>query len=65
MKLFFRLPVFIDDDKYIWNINGDEVIHNFECNDVGADTRMVLHPALPSEDVVVVATGRCFDFNKL
>lgn len=65
MKLFFRLPVSIDDDKYIWNINGDEVIHSFECNYVGADTRMVLHPTLPSEDIVVVAIGRCFDFDEL
>ena len=31
--------------------------HKFECNHEEADTRMVLHAALSSEDVVVVAAG--------
>ena len=57
MKLFFRFPVSIDDDKYTWNINGDEVTHNFEFNYGETDTRMVLHAALSSKDVVVVAAG--------
>ena len=56
MKLFFRLPVSINDAKYTWNINRDEVTHNFECNHEKVDTRMVLHAVLPSVDVVV-ATG--------
>ena len=53
MKLFFRLPIFINDGKCNWNINGDEVTHTFECNHEEADTRVVLHAALSSEDVVL------------
>ena len=55
MKLFFKLLVSINDRKYSCHINGDEVTHNFECNREEADTRMVLHAALSSEDIVVVA----------
>ena len=57
MKLFSRLLASINDVKYTWIINGDEVTENFECNHEEADTRMVLHAALSSEDVVVVAAG--------
>ena len=57
MKLFFSLPVSINDVKYNWNINGDEVTQIFECNHEEADTRMVLHAALSSEEVVVVVAG--------
>ena len=32
MKLLFRLPVSINDDKYTWNINIDDLTHNFECS---------------------------------
>ena len=46
MKLFFRLPVFINDPKYTWNITGDEVTHSFKCNHEEADTQMELHVAL-------------------
>ena len=46
MKLFFRLPVCINDGKYTWNINGDEVTHTFECKHEEADTLMELHPTL-------------------
>ena len=54
MKLFSKLPVSIKDGKYTWNINGDHVIHTFECNQEEADTWLVLHATLLSEDVVVV-----------
>ena len=33
--------------------HGDEVTHTFECNHEEADTRVVLHAALSSEDVVL------------
>ena len=56
MKLFFKLLVSINDAKYYWHIDGDEVTHNFECNREEADTRMVLYAALSSKDIVVVAT---------
>ena len=54
MKLFSKLPVSIKDGKYTWNINGDELIHTFECNHEEADTRMVLHATLLCEEVLVV-----------
>ena len=57
MKLFFRLPVSINDDKYTWNINIDDLTHNFECSLEKTDTQMILHAALSSTDVFVVATG--------
>ena len=43
MKLFFRLPVSINDVKYTWNINEDEVTRNIECDREEADKRMVLY----------------------
>ena len=55
MKLFFRVPVSINNGKYTWNINGDEITHTFECNHEEADTQMVLYAILSSEDVVVGA----------
>ena len=55
MKLFFSLPVSINDGKYTSNINGGEVAHTFELNHEEADTRMVLHATLSSEGVVVAA----------
>ena len=55
MKLFFMLSVSINDDKYNWNMNGDEVTHTFESNHEEADTGMVVNVALSSEDVVVAA----------
>ena len=55
MKLFFRVPVSINNGKYTWNINGDEITHTFECNHEEADTQMVLYATLSSEDVVVGA----------
>ena len=57
MRLFFRLPFSINDVKYAWNINGDKVTQNLECNHEEADTRMVLHALLSYENVVAVATG--------
>ena len=57
MKLFFKLPVSINDVKYTWYINGDEVTQNVECNHEEADTRMVLDAALLSEDLEVVTAG--------
>ena len=57
MRLFFRLPFSINDVKYSWNINGDKVTQNLECNHEEADTRMVLHALLSYENVVAVATG--------
>ena len=51
----FRLPVSINYVKYTWNINGDEVTHTFEYNHKEADTQMVLHTTLPSEDIVFIA----------
>ena len=41
--------------------NGDEVTQNFECNHKEVETRMVLHVALSSEDVVVAAAVFYFD----
>ena len=57
MKLFFKLPVFMNDCKYTWNINKEEVTQTFECNHEEADTRMVLHAVLSSEDVVYVVAN--------
>ena len=36
-------------------INGFKVAHTFECNHEEADTQMILHAALSSEDAVSVA----------
>lgn len=36
-------------------MNGDEVTHTFEHNHEEADTQMVLHTTLSSEDVVFIA----------
>ena len=58
MNLFFRIPVSINDGKYTWNIKGDKVTHNFECNHKETDTRVILHAAMSSEDVLVVAAGK-------
>ena len=51
----FRLPVSINYVKYTWNMNGDEVTHAFEHTHEEADTQMVLHTTLSSEDVVFIA----------
>lgn len=67
MKLFFKLPVSVNDNKYTYNINvngskytyninENEATHTFECNQEEADTRIVLHASLSSEDEFVVVT---------
>ena len=53
-KLFFRLQASINDGKVTWKTNTDQVIHTFECNHEEADTQMLLHAALSSEDVVII-----------
>lgn len=45
----------INDGKYTWNSNGDEVTHTFACNHEQEGRRMVFHASLSSEDAVVVA----------
>ena len=64
MIFFSRIPVSINDNKYTWNINGDEITHNFECIHEETDTRMVWHAAFLSDDVVVVPLVQMFDFDK-
>ena len=54
---YFSVFLTINDNKYTWNINGDEITHNFECNHKEADMHMVLHAGFSSEEVSVAATG--------
>ena len=62
MKLLFRLPVSINDDKYTWNINIDDLTHNFECSLEKTDTQMILHAALSSTDDLLLPPVQMFWF---
>ena len=51
-----NLPVIVTEEENTWHIDKGEITNIFKCNHEEADTRVILHASLSSDNIIVVAS---------
>ena len=51
-----NLPVIVTEEENTWHIDKGEITNIFKCNHEEADTRVILHASLSSDNIIVIAS---------
>ena len=56
VRIMGNLPVIVTEEENTWHIDKGEITNIFKCNHEEADTRVILHASLSSDNIIVVAS---------